>query len=296
VGVIIGLGFGHREDGKPGGKMRQRVGTAVEAFKQKRAKYILFCGGYTSGHVAEAEEMKVMAQALGVPARSILMENGSLSTVENARNSEIIIKKKKFRSALLVTHKGHMDRAFRAFRKLKRLRKLYRKTANDYLPEELAMTIDAELPPFESLKAVVVHGRSRRLDFRGDTLVLDRTQLALARTMVYLYQQGLSHVPFYIWHRAYGVGHVTRAEVIGLAAIALGMPDKVLEYSAARRFGVDKRDLFEACNHHGWERVLAILPADRVDEVELIEQQYMEHGIEATVIVTGKLTSGGRKK
>lgn len=285
VGVIIALGAGHTHEGKPSYEMVQRVGTAVAAYRAGRAKYILFCGGYTSGHIAEAEEMKIMAIALGVPERFILVENGSMSTLQNARNAQTIIDRKRFRSALLVTHKSHMARAFKAFREIKRLRKIYRVFADDYVPPDISLRTDQELPPFGEIQAVIVHGKSVDVDFRSETVTLDRTQLSLARTMAWLYQKGLTAPPYYVWHKACAVGHITKSEIIGLAAIGLGMPAKVLYYGPARRYAPNKKGLFDLCRDNGWKRVLAILPADREEEQELIEQQYAESGITATVIL-----------
>ena len=289
VGVIIALGVGHNYEAQPSFKMVQRVATAAGAYKAGRAKYILFCGGHTSGHVAEAQEMRVMALALGVPPRAILVEDGSITTVENARNAEFIIKKKRFRSALLVTHRGHLPRATKAFKKIKRLKRIRSKPADDYVAPKLNLALEHALPPLKSVQAVVVHGKSRPVDFRGDTVTLDKVQNSLARTAAYLFQNGLNGVPYYLWHPAFGVGHVTRSEIIGIAAIAHGLPAKLIRYGVARRFAPSKKGLFETCLENGWKRVLAVLPAERADEVELVEQQYLEHGIEATVITAGKM-------
>jgi len=285
VGVIIALGVGHDDEGKPSQRMVQRVGTAVQHYKAGRAKYILVCGGYTTGHVAEAEEMKIIAMALGVPDKAILVENGSISTVQNARNAQLIIDSRRFRSALLVTHKSHMKRALKAFKEVKRLRHIHKAYADGYVPAELSLKNDQELPPFSEIQAVIIHGKSVELDFRSDTLKLDRTQLSLARTVAWLYQKGLTEVPYFIWHKACGTGHMTRAEIIGLAAIAHGVPARMLRYAQARRFGRDKLGLFEICKKNGWTKVLAILPRERADDQELVEQQYSEAGIAATVVL-----------
>jgi hypothetical protein len=289
VGVIIALGFGHTYEARPPYKMLQRVTAAVSAYRQRRARYILFCGGHTSGHVSEADEMKIMAQAMGVPPRDILVENGSLSTVQNARNAERIVNRKRFRSALLVTHKNHMDRAMNSFRKIKRLRRIFRHYADDFAPSRVELEFDPPLPRLEGFQAVVVHGQSKPVDFTGDTLVLDRTQLALARTMAHLYQQGLTETPYFVWHGAFGAGHVTRAEMIGIAASGLGLPSRKLVYAPGRRFAPITTALFDRCIENDWKRVLAVLAPGRDDEVELMEQQYREKGIEAVVIVAPDL-------
>jgi len=283
--VIIALGFGHDAEASVPYRMVQRVGAAVQTFREGRSKYLLFCGGYTSGHIAEAEEMKILAMAMGVPDRAILIENGSISTVQNARNAERIVLKKRFRSALLVTHRNHMTRAFKEFKKVKGLRSVHRYPADDWLQEPLADNLDQELPASAEIQAVVIHGKSQPVDFLGDTVTLDKTQASLARTMALLYQRGLTSMPYYVWHPAVSVGHITRAEVIAVAASAFGLPSKVVQLGASRRFAPGKLGLFETCKANGWTRVLAVLPREREEEVELMEQQYLENGIVATVIL-----------
>ncbi len=286
VGVIIALGVGHQLEATPTYKMLQRVTAAVSAYRQQRAKYILFCGGHTTGHIAEADEMKIMAQAMGVPARAILTENGSISTGQNARNAGRMVARKRFRSALLVTHKSHMARALKEFRKkIPRLRRIQRLYADDYAPSKVELEFDPPLPKMDDFQAVVIHGQSRPVDFLGDTVVLDRTQRALARTMVYLYQNGVTDIPYFVWHGAYAVGHITRAEVIALGAVALGLPARKIVLSPARRNSTGTTALFERCTQSGWTRVLAILAPGREDEVEMMEHQYRERGLSAHVIV-----------
>jgi hypothetical protein len=284
VGVIIVLGSGHIYEAKPGFKMVQRVGSAVAAYREKRAKYLLFCGGHTTGHIAEADEMKIMAQAYGIPSRAILTENGSISTNQNARHAERIIDKKKFRSALLVTHSNHLPRAVAAYKKIKRLKRIHRWPADDFAPKPIELEFDQPLPPTGDFQAIVIHGRSRSVDFMGDTLVLDSLQKSLATAMAYLYQQGATDIPYFVWHKAIAIGHVTRAEMIGIAAAGLGLPARHLVYSPSRRFSHQPTGLFEFCTEQGWTKVLALTTPGREDEAELIEEQYRDKGIEATVI------------
>jgi uncharacterized SAM-binding protein YcdF (DUF218 family) len=291
-GVIIALGVGHEREGVPMFRMVQRVGTAVQAFKAGTSRYILFTGGHTCGHIAESVEMKIMALAMGVPPRSILVEDGSQTTVENAQNAERIVNQKAFRSALLVTHASHLPRALKEFKKIKRLKNIGQDSADGYQDETMDLALEQDLPLPGDIQAVVLHGKSAPVDFRGETLVVDPGQVALAQTAVYLFQKGFSTMPYFIWHRAYGVGHVTRAEIIGIAAIGLGLNPDLVRYSKARRFAAENEQLFAACKAHGWLKVLAVVPRERAEEIELIEQQYAEAGISATVITAGTPRKG----
>jgi hypothetical protein len=246
---------------------------------------ILFCGGYTSGHVAEAEEMAVMAMALGVPRRAILVENASISTSQNAAFAEPLLKKRGFRSALLVTHKEHMDRAFKEFKEIKQLRRLERGYADDAVPDPLSVEFDRALPAADQFQAVVLHTRSGWLEPGADPLVLQGPQVEVAKGAAFLYRSGLTAVPYFVWHDAFAVGHVTRAEMVGLAAIAYGMPASALEYASARRYSKEGLELFDTCLARGWKSVLAVIPAERAGDVADIERQYLEHGISAFVLV-----------
>jgi len=286
IGVIIALGFGHAEEARPMWQMAQRVGRAVEAWKRGRARYVMFCGGYTSGHVAEAEEMKIMAMAFGVPARRIIVENGSLSTKGNARNARMILRPRRFRSALLVTHESHLERAMKTFGKMDVVRRLYSLTADDFTMDDDPWP---EIPE-ETLKggfdAVVAHGVRPKLSFLGDTVILDRPGRALAYTVAALWRGGLEDTPFFLWYKAAGVGHVTRAEALGIACIGFGVPRRLLHYSASRRFGTENVELFPTCRKHGWKKVLLVLPPKKWRDRERIIRQYEENGIETVVMAT----------
>ncbi len=286
IGVIIALGFGHAEEARPMWQMAQRVGRAVEAWKRGKARYVMFCGGYTSGHVAEAEEMKIMAMAYGVPARRILVENGSLSTKGNARNAAMILKPRRFRSVLLISHGSHLGRAKKTFEKAEVVRRLYGLTADDFtMDDDPWPKIPAELLA-EGFDAVIAHGMRPRLSFLGDTVVLDVAARSLAYSIGALWRGGLKNTPVFLWYKAAGVGHITRAEVLGIACIAFGVPRRLLHYSASRRFGTKNVELFPTLRKNGWKKVLLLLPPKKFKERERIVKQYQENGIETVVMPT----------
>lgn len=287
VGIIIALGYGHQREARPTRSMAQRVWKAVELYREKKASKILFCGGYTSGHVAESEEMKIMAMALGVPSRSILVENGSISTQQNAANAKALIDKHRFRSAALVTHKNHMKRARKAFATIRRLARIEAHYADESEPPELDLRYEGDLPALDQFDAMILHAWTRLPDFPMDPMALGDEHAGLAWTAADLFQRGFRR-PIYIWHRAFAAGHITRSEAIGIAAIALGVPQKWLLYSQSRRFSPEKEDLFDACKKNGWTRILAVIPPSRAKDSEEILAQYQEQGLEATLLVTGK--------
>lgn len=86
--------FGNEQDDRKqgdcifvyGGKGIERVRESVELYKNKQSGYILFSGGYKYGKYAcsEAVTIKENAIRMGVPAESILVEELSNNTKENA--------------------------------------------------------------------------------------------------------------------------------------------------------------------------------------------------------------------
>jgi hypothetical protein len=294
LGVIIALGFGHVHEARPTFSMVQRVLTAVDLYHRKVARHILFSGGYTTGHVAEAEEMAIMAMAYGVPAKAIWVENASNTTGDNARYSEYLIDRHRVRSAALVTHSSHMERARKAFLKIPRLRTIDRYHADDAQIPIHDLSYDEELPKSDEFDAIMLHATSRVREFPFQPLGVPPDHVDLARTAGDLHQRGYVK-PVYIWHRAFAAGHITRAEVIGIAAVAFGVPQKWLVYSPSRRNAAEKQSLFEFAVSAGWIRVLVVIPRHREKEADKIIAQYAEHGIIARVILAGRPTAGKRR-
>ncbi len=288
VGVIIALGYGHSKEALPSSQMVQRVLGAIDLYRQKRSKYIMLCGGYTSGNIAEAEEMKIMALAHGVPARAILLEDGSMTTGQNKANAEYFIDRHRFRSAALVSHEAHLKRAVQQFEEIKRLRSVLLFPVDDVEIPAVNLVYDEELPSPKEFDAVVIHGKSKPIDFLSDSIQVDSYQRSLARTAADLYQKGFEDIPFFFWHPATSVGHITRAQLIGIAAIGFGLPASQVIYDEARRYSPAKRELFDDCKAHGWTRILAVLPRVRKDDVEWVKEKYEEAGLEVTVILTGR--------
>jgi uncharacterized SAM-binding protein YcdF (DUF218 family) len=100
-----------------GGRGRERVDKAVELYKQGRAKYILFTGGLGYGKYTYPEALKMRDEALklGIPEDSILVEDRSNHTKENAIASLFILENKfglqNLKNLLVVSIPWHYRRA-----------------------------------------------------------------------------------------------------------------------------------------------------------------------------------------
>jgi uncharacterized SAM-binding protein YcdF (DUF218 family) len=75
-------------------------------------------GGPLAWKLTDAEWMKKHALAIGVPADAILLEDKSVSTLENAKYSLSLMRDNGFKSCIVVTSPPHSRRAQRTFNKI----------------------------------------------------------------------------------------------------------------------------------------------------------------------------------
>jgi uncharacterized SAM-binding protein YcdF (DUF218 family) len=90
-----------------------RVNHGVALYKKGYAPKLLMSGGYDENKPLhnEAETMKEIALARGVPEKDILLEKNSTSTYENLVFSKLILEQNALSSVLLVTAPFHSPRA-----------------------------------------------------------------------------------------------------------------------------------------------------------------------------------------
>lgn len=80
-----------------------RLEKGVSFYKEGFAPYLLLSNG-------SVDQLHERAIQLGVPTDSILLENQSTSTLENARFSKEVMQKYHFHSAIVVSSNSHMRR------------------------------------------------------------------------------------------------------------------------------------------------------------------------------------------
>lgn len=97
---------------KPSPVFRERINHAVNLYKQKRVKKIIFTGGQgNSNEKTEARIAQIYAVDEGIPKEDILIENKSRTTFENLEFSKEIIDRENIKSVLIVTDPLHMKRS-----------------------------------------------------------------------------------------------------------------------------------------------------------------------------------------
>jgi len=115
--AIVVFAGGVGENGKAGGGAQERLNEAVSLYRAGYAKYLVLSSGYVYSF-NEAEQMRDLAVAQGVPAGSIVLEQRSTNTYENVRFVDDILDDHRWRSILLVSSPYHMRRATMVWHKL----------------------------------------------------------------------------------------------------------------------------------------------------------------------------------
>lgn len=111
--VAIALGCPTDDDGTPSACLMCRVRAAVKAVREERVKAVIFSGGAAHNRYVEGEVMATLASANGVPRDRIFIEGQSLTTWQNLRYAQRIMRDQGFSTALLISATNHLPRARR---------------------------------------------------------------------------------------------------------------------------------------------------------------------------------------
>ncbi len=109
--AIIILGARVEPDGQPGPDLRVRTLHAVSLFQQGLAPYLICTGGYHNDRLSAAAVARDLAVAQGVPPDRVLLADGSMTTREDAASAAALMAAHGWRTAILVSHPLHLERA-----------------------------------------------------------------------------------------------------------------------------------------------------------------------------------------
>lgn len=115
--AIVVFAGGVGESGKAGGGAQERLKRAVDLFKEGAAPYMILSSGYVYSF-REAESMRDLALAQGIPAERIVLEQQATNTHENVAFVDAILREHQWTSILLVSSPYHMRRAMLVWRKV----------------------------------------------------------------------------------------------------------------------------------------------------------------------------------
>ena len=114
VGLVLGCPA--EADGTLSPCEQCRVDAAVKAYESGLVRNLLFSGGAAHSPHVEADVMADAAIAKGVPAERVVRERRALTTWQNLRFSLAEMKRRGFRTALVISTADHLPRARRIAR------------------------------------------------------------------------------------------------------------------------------------------------------------------------------------
>jgi uncharacterized SAM-binding protein YcdF (DUF218 family)/glycosyltransferase involved in cell wall biosynthesis len=115
--AIVVFAGGVGESGRAGGGVQERISKAVALYHEGVAPRLIISSGYVFT-LREAEVMKAIAVANGVPAEAILLEESAADTYQNVAFTRRILNDHNWRRILLVSSPYHMRRAVMTWRKV----------------------------------------------------------------------------------------------------------------------------------------------------------------------------------
>jgi uncharacterized SAM-binding protein YcdF (DUF218 family)/glycosyltransferase involved in cell wall biosynthesis len=115
--AIVVFAGGVGESGRAGGGVQERIGKAVQLYNEGVAPRLIISSGYVFT-LREAEVMKAIAMANGVPSEAILLEESAVNTYQNVSFTHRILADHNWRRIALVSSPYHMRRALLTWRKV----------------------------------------------------------------------------------------------------------------------------------------------------------------------------------
>jgi uncharacterized SAM-binding protein YcdF (DUF218 family)/glycosyltransferase involved in cell wall biosynthesis len=113
--AIVVFAGGVGESGQAGGGYQERVAAAVDLYRAGYARHLVLSSGFRFVF-REAEIMRDLAVANGVPAEAIVLEETAANTHEMVAASSAILRRQGWKKILFVSSPYHMRRALLAWR------------------------------------------------------------------------------------------------------------------------------------------------------------------------------------
>ena len=117
VDALIVPGCAVRPDGTPSGSLRRRTERAIALWHDGVAPTLVLTGGLGRFPPAEAVAAAELAQAHGIPATALVLEDRSTTTAENAAYAARLLEEPTRMSVLVVTDCFHAWRCTHLFRR-----------------------------------------------------------------------------------------------------------------------------------------------------------------------------------
>ena len=109
--TLIVLGNPASADGTASPEQRERTMEGVREYKAGVAPHLIMTGGAAHNQFVEANVMRDLAVAQGVPAEDVLVEGQAQNTIQNIYYSEKIMAAQHWTSAEVISSASHLPRA-----------------------------------------------------------------------------------------------------------------------------------------------------------------------------------------
>jgi vancomycin permeability regulator SanA len=109
--VILVLGSAVWPNEQPSPSLRARTERAIELYQEGYAPYLLLSGGLGRYPPEEAEVMRRLVTAAGIPEEALLLDKEAHSTWESVEKARQIMEQEGWKSLIVVSDPFHMERA-----------------------------------------------------------------------------------------------------------------------------------------------------------------------------------------
>ena len=109
--VILVLGSAVWANEQPSPSLRARTERAIELYQEGYAPYLLLSGGLGRPPPEEAEVMRRLATAAGVPEEALVLDKQAHSTQESIEKAREIMQREGWETAIFVSDPFHMQRS-----------------------------------------------------------------------------------------------------------------------------------------------------------------------------------------
>jgi uncharacterized SAM-binding protein YcdF (DUF218 family) len=109
--AIVVLGARVSADGVAGPDLRVRTLHAVDLYQRGLAPYLICTGGYQGDRLSAAAVARDLAISMGVPPENVLLAENAMTTREDAASVQALMATRDWRTAILVSHPLHLERA-----------------------------------------------------------------------------------------------------------------------------------------------------------------------------------------
>jgi vancomycin permeability regulator SanA len=109
--VILVLGSAVWPNERPSPSLRARTQKAIHLYQEGHASHLILSGGLGRYPPEEAEVMRRLAEAAGVPAEALILDQEAHSTWESITQAREIMEQEGWETAIIVSDPFHITRA-----------------------------------------------------------------------------------------------------------------------------------------------------------------------------------------